>query len=232
MHKKTSYLIACIFFLGAAAAHADLNRVYHPYVEQHERELEYGFVLRDLGNENLLLNRAGVGYAWSDKFFTEIYLLTESITHDNEQVRGYEVELKWQLTEQGEHWADWGLLVEVGTAKDIDSHEIAAGLLWEKELTNRWIASANVIVEYEYGDDIQDEIETALRAQMRYRNSSQLDPAIELYLDDQDWAIGPALMGTIKLSGRKQVRWELGLLFGLDAKTPESSLRGGIEFEF
>ena len=230
-----NYLVSGALFLsalGVMEAHAEMNRVYHPYVEQHERELEYGFTLRDAGDANLLLNRAGMGYAWNDKLFTEFYLLTESITHEGEQIRGYELEAKWQLTEQGEYWADWGLLLEAGTAKDINSHEIALGVLWEKELASRWVATANAIAEYEYGSDIKDEFETALRAQLRYRYSIGFEPAIEFYLDDQDWAAGPALMGTVKLSSRKQLRWELGLLFGLDGDTPDNNVRGGIEFEF
>ncbi|WP_331344362.1 hypothetical protein [Cellvibrio sp. UBA7661] len=231
--RKTPLLIVLLLStLSTTHIHAEMNRVYHPYVEQGERELEYGFTLRDAGGENVLLNRAGFGYAWNDKLFTEVYLLTESITHDGEQIRGYEFEAKWQLTEQGEYWADWGLLFEAGTAKDINSHEFAVGLLWEKELANRWVATANAIAEYEYGSDIKDEFETALRAQFRYRYSAAIEPALEFYLDDQDWAAGPAVMGIIKLSGRKQLRWELGVLFGLDADTPENNLRGAIEFEF
>lgn len=229
------FCIRTIFLFSATTAlpvYAEMDRVYHPYVEQSERELEYGFTLRDIKCEKELLNRAGIGYAWNDKIFTEIYLLTESITHEGEQIRGYEAEVKWQITEQGEYWADWGLLLEAGTARDISSHEIAVGVLWEKELASRWVATANAIAEYEYGRDITDEFETALRAQLRYHHSMAIEPAFEFYLDDQDWAAGPALMGTVKLSGRKQIRWELGLLFGLDKETPDSSLRGGIEFEF
>jgi len=218
--------------VNATQVHAEINRVYHPYVEQHERELEYGFTLRDLDHGQVLLNRAGAGYAWNDEIFTEVYLLTESITHEGEQIRGYEAELKWQITEQGEYWADWGLLLEAGTAKDISSHEFSAGILWEKEFASSWVATANAIAEYEYGSESKGEGETALRTQLRYRYNIAFEPALEFYLDDQDRAAGPALMGTVKLSGRKQLRWELGLLFGLDADTPEFSLRGGIEFEF
>jgi len=232
MNKYKLIPSLCLMAVCTLPAHAEMNRVYHPYVEQNERELEYGFTARDLSGDSELLNRAAMGYAWNDKIFTEIYLLTEAITHAGEQIRGYEAELKWQITEQGEYWADWGLLLEAGTASDISSHELAAGILWEKEIASRWIATANLMAEYEYGNDIKDEFETALRAQLRYRHSAALEPALELYLDDQDWAAGPAVMGTVKLSGRKQVRWELGLLFGLDAETPESNLRGGIEFEF
>lgn len=232
MNKCVASTVLFLTAVCAAQVHGETNRVYHPYVEQHEREFEYGFTLRDLGGDKILLNRAGIGYAWNDKIFTEVYLLTESITHEDEQVRGYEAELKWQITEQGEYWADWGLLLEAGTAKDISNHEFAIGVLLEKELVNRWVVAANTIAEYEYGSDIEDEFETALRAQLRYRYSVAIEPALEFYLDDQDWAAGPTLMGTVKLSGRKQLRWEFGLLFGLDANTPESNLRGGIEFEF
>jgi hypothetical protein len=199
------YVISSALLLtafGATQVHAEMNRVYHPYVEQNERELEYGFVLRDLGGDEVLLNRAGMGYAWNDKLFTEVYLLTESLTHEGEQIRGYEAEVKWQITEQGEYWADWGLLLEAGTARDISSHEFAAGILWEKELASRWVATANAIAEYEYGSDIEDEFETALRGQLRYRYSIAFEPALEFYLDDQDWAAGPALLGTVnKCSG-------------------------------
>lgn len=232
MNKYTINSVLLLITASTVQAHAEMNRVYHPYVEQNERELEYGFTLRDLGGDQVLLNRVGMGYAWNDKIFTEIYLLTESITHEGEQIRGYEAEIKWQITEQGEYWADWGLLLEAGTAKNISSHEFALGILWEKELASRWVTAANVIAEYEYGSDIKDEFETALRAQLRYRYNIELEPALEFYLDDQDWAAGPVLMGTVKFSGSKQVHWELGLLFGMDADTPETSLRGGIEFEF
>ena len=232
MKKISLGTLVFLFSLYAISVQAEMNRVYHPYVEQNERELEYGFTLRDLGGEQELLNRAGIGYTWNEKLFTEVYLLTESITHEGEQIRGYEVELKWQLTEQGEYWADWGLLLEAGTAKDISSHEFAVGLLWEKELASRWVATANLIAEYEFGSDIESELESALRAQIRHRYSQAFEPAIELYLDDQDWAVGPAFMGTIKLSGRQQLRWELGLLLGLDEDTPDTNLRGLIEYEF
>lgn len=227
-----------LFYSGVAGAAMD--RVYQPYVEQNERELEYGFTWRDLGSDPVLLNRLGVGYAWNDKIFTELYLLTESFNESENQngedigkkQRGYELELKWQLTEQGEYWADWGLLFEAETDEGVDNHAAAVGILWQKELTNNWIGSANGIVEYEFGNDIDAEFETALRVQLRYRYQMALEPAFEIYLDEQDWAAGPALMGAIKAGLGKQLRWNLGLLFGLDQQTPEYNLRGSLEFEF
>ncbi len=231
MGKLASLLLAvgCSWSAGALA---ELNRVYHPYVEQNERELEYGAVWRDLSNDQIMLQRAGLGYAWAEHWFGEIYFLTESITHEGEQFRGYEAEIKWQLTEQGEYWADWGLLFEAGSAHDINRREVALGLLMEKELTSDWVGTLNLFAEYEFGKDIEDEFETAARAQFRYRYSPAFEPALEFYLDDQDWAAGPAITSVQKISAKQQLRWELGLLFGLDKKTPGNNIRLGIEFDF
>lgn len=232
MNKLNFYFPLFLFSVMQLPAHAEIDRVYHPYVEQNETELEYGFTLRDLRGERELFDRLGVGYTWNDKLFTEIYLLAEDLSYDDKQLSGYELEARLQLTEQGEYWADWGLLFEIASAKDISSHEWSVGILWEKEFNQHWVATANMMVEYEYGSDIQDEFETALRGQWRYRYNSSIEPALEFYFDDQDRAAGPALAGTIKLSGSRQLVWELGLMFALDSKTPASNLRGGIEFEF
>ena len=232
MNKIFKSVLLCYLLVVSVASSADMERVYHPYVEQNEREIEYGLVWRDIGGDPLLLQRAGFGYAWSDKLFTEVYLLSESVSHAGERIRGYEIEVRLQLTEQGEYWADWGLLFETGTAKDIDSHEFALGVLWEKELNGRWSASANIIAEYEFGDDIESELESALRTQFRYRKSALFEPAIEVYLDDQDWAAGPAIIGARRFSAGKQLRWEFGFLVGLDKDTPENNLRFNLEYEF
>lgn len=225
-------LLGLLVSLSAPLVYADMTRVYDPYVEAGERELEYGLTVRDLGGEDVLLHRTGLGYSWNDKLFTEVYWLNESLGHSGEQIRGYELEAKWQITEQGEYWADWGLLLEAGGARDIDRRDVAVGLLWAKELGTRWVATANGFVEYEYGDAVDSEVETELRAQFRYRYSAAFEPALEVYLDDQDWAAGPAVMGMQKLGGRKQLRWELGLLMALDSQTPDTNLRFALEFEF
>ena len=230
---KKYFLLWSLTLLIPAIAFADIDRVYHPYVELGERELEYGAVLYDAGSDDQLwLQKIGFGYSWTDRIFTEIYTLKESLTHEGEEIKSYEAEIKWQLTEQGEYWADWGLLVEAATSKEISSHDIGIGVLVEKELSNDWVAAINGFAEYEFGSNIESEFETALRAQLRYRSSVFFEPAVELYMDDQDWAAGPALLGAYGLSGRKKIRWELGVFFGLDKETPPTNVRANLEFEF
>jgi len=215
-----------------ASAFAAVDRIYHPYVELNEREVEYGFSWRDLDGDPLYLDRLGFGYAWNDRVFTELYVLSESVSDEGELERGYEMELRWQLTEQGEFWADWGLLLELETADGASAHGVALGVLWEKELPARWTATLNLLGEYEFGDDVETEFESALRGQVRYRHSVELEPGLELYIDDQDMAVGPVLMGAQRLGGAKQLRWETGVVFGLDSATPAATLRGLVEYEF
>lgn len=223
-------LLALLVLPGVG--HAGTTGVYHPYVNPLEREIEYAIVRRDLGGEAVNLQRASFAYSWSDHIATEFYVLSEFPTHERSRARAFEVEVLWQLTEQGEYSADWGLVFEAEIGADTDRHAVAAGVLWEKELGHRFVATANALVEVEFGSDIENEIETEFRGQLRYLKHPGFEPAIELYLDDIDKAIGPAWLGTARISDRRKLHWEAGLLFGLDEATPDRSLRVGLEFEF
>lgn len=222
-------LSACLIADSASAA---TSGVYHPYVNTHEREVEYGVTWRGIGDGASALQRASVGYAWTDNVSTEIYLLSEFATHDRPRARGYEIEVRWQLTEQGEFASDWGLLLELETGAGLDHHEVGTGVLWEKELGHRWVAAANALIEYEFGGDIENELETAFRGQLRYLQQPAFEPAIEIYLDDTDYAVGPALLGAHRIAAGRQLRWEAGVYFGIDTTTPSVSARTNIEFEF
>ena len=222
--------------LLAAAAASDAGAaavgIYHPYVNEREREIEYGVTLRGLGDDELSLQRASIAYSWTDRLSTELYLLSEFPSHDGARERAYELEVKWQLTEQGEYSSDWGLLFEAEAGNGADRHEVAAGILWEKELGHRWVAAANALVEYEFGSEVADEFETAFRAQLRYLHRPAFEPALEIYLDDQDYAAGPGFQGAWRLGPGKRLRWEFGVLFGIDRQTPARSVRANIELEF
>lgn len=230
--RASCTLLLMMLLIGCNIASAATDGVYHPYVSQTERELEYGITWRDLDGMTQSFQRSSFAYGWTDRFATEIYFITESPSHSGSRIRGYEVEAKWQLTEQGEYWADWGLLLEVESSKGAEQREVSLGVLWEKELGNRWVAAANAIVEYEFGSRIDNEFETALRMQARYLHSPALEPAVELYLDDQDYAIGPALLGAYRVSAGRQIRWDIGIPLGIKSRSPSRSLRVNLEFEF
>ena len=65
-----------------------------------------------------------------------------------------------------------------------------------------------------------------------YHYSRLIEPAIEFYSSDGSEGIGPVLSGNFKLNGRKQIRWEAGVIFGLDNETADQTYKFLLEFEF
>ena len=136
-----------------------------------------------------------------------------------------------QLTEQGEYWADWAVLFELEKEHGADIWEFATGLLVEKEW-GKWSGTANFFVEQEWGDDIEDELETQLGLQARYRYSRAFEPAIEIYSGEDTRGIGPVALGQVALGGKQKLGWEAGAIFGIGSSSPDLTLRFQLEFEF
>ncbi|WP_438952400.1 hypothetical protein [Porticoccus sp.] len=211
-----------------------VDKIYHPYVDALEQELEWRAIYQDDQPDqpdHRQLHRLSYGRAFGDRWFGEVYLTGDRAENDGFSLEAYEVEAKWQITEQGEYWADWGLLFELEKQARENIWEFSTGILAEKEW-GRWSGTANVIVSQEWGQDIEDEIETSLGLQTRYRLSRWIEPALELYANEQTLALGPVLMGNIQTGVRRSLHWEAGFLFGLDDKSANNTLRLLIEYEF
>lgn len=226
---KKHKILLYIMLLSPVSAIADrlaIDKIYHPYVNAMERELEWRMTSAD-GKQT---HRLAVGKALSDRLFVEGYLTADEQNHSF-RLSNYELETRWQLTEQGEYSADWGVVAEVEKAHEQDAWEVASAVLAEKEW-RRWVGTANLWFIYEWGDNRNDEFETALSMQARYRYSRHFEPAIELYSGQNTRALGPAIMGDVRFGAGKKLHWETGLIFGLDDKTPDTTLRLLTEFEF
>lgn len=222
---------------GQSAAHADggiIDKIYHPYVQPQERELELRSSLEQGSKSpdgNRQLWHLGYGMSLRDNIFGELYLIGEKNSEDSLRVSEYEAELLWQITEQGEYAADWGLLFEFATSDDLDEQEIATTLLAETEW-RQWSGTVNLTAAYEFGDDISNEFETAAALQLRYRLSMALEPALEIYSGEDILGAGPVLLGNYRLGPGKQLHWEGGLIFGLDDSTADRTFRLLLEYEF
>ncbi|HEY7776297.1 MAG TPA: hypothetical protein VIC02_07125, partial [Kineobactrum sp.] len=137
----------------------------------------------------------------------------------------------WQLSEQGEFALDYGLLFELEKSRQEDAWEYSTSLLLEREL-GRFSTTANLGVIYEWGEDISDELETSMALQGRYRYSPLLEPALELYMGEDTLGVGPVVMGMARMGVRRALRWEAGVIWGLDNSTADYTLRGVLEYEF
>jgi hypothetical protein len=218
----------------AAADGTIVDKVYDPYVTALEREIEYRFIAQNDARDaldDLQIHRLGLKKSWSDRWYTELYLIGEKDRDSDLSLDAYELEVKLQLTEQGEYWADWGLLFELETERDANISEFATSLLVAREW-GRLVTTANLGLIYEWGDDIASEWETGLRFQARYRLRRHFEPALELYAGQDVKALGPAFVGDVRAGGRKNLHWEIGVVFGIDRDSPDQTFRGMLEFEF
>jgi len=233
---KISFLAFILFISSIAFADGSfIDKVYHPYVQPNERELEWRWNVQkdndDRLQDNAHKHRFAYGQSINENWFAEFYLIGEENREQDFKITAVEVEALWQITEQGEYDADWGMLFEIEHERDEDVTEVAAALLIEKEW-NKFVGTANLYLIYEWGNKIDNELETAMALQGRYRYSRALEPAIEFYSSDDSEGIGPVLLGNFRLGGRKQIRWETGVIFALDNETADRTLKLSVEFEF
>jgi len=235
LRKVMFLLLMLAIFPGALLADGPaVDKVYRPYVQPLERELEYRVSVlddSDSARDGLQVHRLGLGASINDHLFAEFYAIGENSPADSFQVQAYEVELKWQLTEQGEYAADWGLLFELEKQRNRDAWEFSTAVLAAREF-GRWVGIVNLSAIYEAGSDIDDEWESALAAQWRYRYSPRIEPALELYSSESTKGLGPVLLGDISFSPGRRLHWEAGLIAGIDADSPDATWRLLFEYEF
>ncbi len=208
-----------------------VDKVYHPYVLPFEREFEWRLTSRQNDEGNLLMQRISAGHALSERTILELYVVGSRDENDDFSVASYELELRSMLTEQGQYWADWGVLFELEKQNDRNDWEIKSGILTEKEF-GRFSLTTNVTLVYEWGETIKNEFEGEFKMKYRYRWIPEIQPAIEFYAAEDFIGVGPAFMGIRRFDGQKQLKWELGFIAGLNGDNTDHTLRMVLEYEF
>jgi hypothetical protein len=225
---KKYALGAAALFLFTGQSLAGVDKVYSPTVEVGELEFEMRGIHGLSGDFHKV--KIGMGYGVSANWFVEGYLIGEK-EDGNFEIEEAEIESKFQLSEQGEYWADFGLLVELEKKLEDDVWEIKAGPIIQKQLGN-FVATANILFEKQFGSDkTESEVETLGSLQIKYRMGEDFEPALEYYTDEHTQAFGPVILGKTKFTDSK-MKWELGVLFGLDEQTEDATLRWQMEWEF
>ena len=237
MNTKTKIIAPLLIFSYTSALLADgnsINKVEHPYVQSQEKEISFSsFYQEDKNkkNDHVTKHKLSAGRAFSDNWFGEVAISGKKNPNQSFTTSSYELEAKYQITEQGEYSADYGLLFEYENKHDTDIEEVSVSLLAERQW-GKWIGTANLAGIYEWGNDINNEFETTIAAQARYRYKPELEPAIELYSGERNKGIGPILTGTKRLAPGKKLLWEFGVIFGMDKDSSDQTYRALLEYEF
>jgi len=231
--NKTHFSSFLLLISVCFSVSAEIDRVYHPYVEAYKSEIEYRMLYKNDKNpvrDGTQIHRLSFGHSLTERFSMEAYAIAKNLPTKSFSIDAYELEGKLQLTEQGEFWSDWGLLFELERDTEINKWETGLGVLWEKEWGDI-VTTANFFIDYEFGSGVQNEFETAFHSQVKYRWSRYFEPAIELYMDEETRGLGPIFLGSKKV-GVNKIKWELGFIFSFDDKTANQNLRFHLDYEF
>ena len=220
-----------LFSISAFADGASVDKVYHPYVLSNEREVEWRMFSRRETEGTSFSQRFAYGQSVADDVMLEFYLLGERDVSGDFNVIAYELETRWMATDQGEYWADWGMLFELEKEDKKDNWEATTGVLVEKEF-GKTSLTLNAFLVYQWGESVANEFETDFRLKYRYRYIEQFQPAVEIYAGEEYFGVGPAFMGLQRFSSQKQLKWEFGFITGLDSRSKGHVLRMTIEYEF
>ena len=157
------------------------------------------------------------------------------------------LESMFQLTPQGEWWADLGFFVEYSRAasrRDPDS--LTFGPVVQKELPGivplGTLHTLNLFFDKQIGPNRTDDTGFTYAWQSRLLVHPLFDPGFEMFgeignieapgkLADQQHRIGPMFAGFIGLQPYGKIKYELGYLFGLTRATEAGALRWRFEYE-
>lgn len=224
-------------------AHADPDDyVAVPAVEYGEREIELRFGAAS-GNAEPRQKAASLAFEYgvTPWWATEIYGRFER--SEKTRFDAIEWENRFQLTEPGEYFADFGLLVEVEWPRErAEGYELRIGPLMQKDF-GRVQVNFNPLLARHYRSSGPQATELGYQWQAKYRWRPEFEFGAQGFGNVgpwDDWAksgeqehtAGPAVFGKVSLGGRQAIRYDAAMLFALSDAAPRRSVRAQIEYEF
>lgn len=219
------------------------KRVYAPYVEEGELELELrgSYDVDDnSAKDGAQKHKISLGYGLTDKWFAEVYGEYEKsgVNGSDLDFTALEIENRFQLSEAGEHWLDYGLLVEYKMAMEDNEADKAEVILLLAKETGKFLHLANIILEKELGANSSDGTEAGISWGTRYRYSQMFEPGFEIHsdfgalqdskpYDQQKHMVGPVAYGKIG-----SFKYDAGYLVGLSDAAPDGEFKWILEYEW
>ncbi|HSN17682.1 MAG TPA: hypothetical protein VLV87_05685 [Gammaproteobacteria bacterium] len=237
--RRARYLLLSSLLVAAGMARADDDFiVYSPYVTAGQSEVEFRAHQQfdadpALGNERAYV--VSLAHSFTDWWRPEIYVGSyEREPGGANRLQGYEFENTFQLTDQGEYWADLGFLAsyEYNTQPD-QPGVLEFGPLLEKR-SGHVDQRLNLIWEKQLGGGADRHYEF----RGSYAASYQFDPKFalggEAYYrpDDSARQAGPAISGEFATSKGNEFEYSVAYLFGLNKGAPNRTLALRLEYEF
>jgi hypothetical protein len=247
-HKTQLLLIAAVAFAAhLGSADAAPFKVFSPIVEEGVTEIEYrGF--RDFDQREELdrsqTQKIDVGRGFTDYWFSEFEGTFEKAGSESMKLDSVASENVFQLTPQGQYWADFGLFAEyeVGTHGS-SPNEISIGPLVQKEFSPRLSATLNAFFEWQTGPNAVTGTTFSYAARVKYNVNRYFEPAIEAFGEpgrigrlpswsQQEHWIGPAVYGKLGFGPGGSLSYRLAALFGVSDAASDTRAVFQLEYEF
>lgn len=227
--------------LASFPAHAGpATSVYTPIVENGETEFEYkgGWRSFDGGLEEHA-SVFEIGHGMNDHWFTELELEQSFEDGGPNKLESVEWENKFAFTERGKYWLDVGLFAAYEHTFDPrDPDEIKIGPMFMKDI-GPVTANFNLLFERKIGSGASSDTDLGYQWQVRWHGRETLEFGLQGMGDvgalghlgqDQSHIAGPVLFGAHR-TGSGKIKWNAGVLAGLDRNAPNVTVRAQIEYE-
>ncbi len=245
--KFLNFSILAVLAASTSASYA-AEKLYSPYVEKGELELEY-FGSRsndgDPAKDNGQQHQFSVGYGVNDWWHAEVYTKYAREPQGETKLDKYEFENIFQLTEPGEYWVDVGAALDYEyTPQRGHPDTVETRLLLAKDLglTSHVL---NIILEKDVGAGPKAGLEAGGIWSSRYRLSPYFQPGFEINstlgeirhtgsFDAQDHYAGPMAYGKIPLNlpgTADGIKYRIGYLFGVSRAASNGEAVAQLEYE-
>ncbi len=241
-----SLLLGVIFMSASDPAHAS-HKIYSPYVDKGEVELEmrsHTTFDRDASKNSNEKMKFEAGYGVTDRWFTSVGgEVADNANHQHAYQATYWENI-FQLTEQGQYWLDVGAYLEYEVGHGAGSSDQIEGKLLLEKATGKYVNTANLVMVREVGGNAATATNFEYAWRSKYLFSKAIELGVEVYGEmgelgaflpsaQQDHRIGPVLSGVLPLSsGKGKWSYEVGYLFGVSDAAPDGTLKFNIEYEF
>lgn len=241
-------VIAAICALAPCTALADFHIRSPDEIDQDEWELEHNGSAsfdHDPAKNSQTSYTVEIGRGLNSWYHPELEL---DIGRDagpdgHTKIQGLTWENTFALTEPGEYWADLGFYWEYSLSTQRGSpDDTLFGALIQKDV-GPTTHTLNLFLDKGIGagQDIHG-FDFSYAWQSRWNVNRYASPAIEIYGDagqidrmhsfpNQQFRLGPVLLGSIPAGTSGKIKYEAGYLFGATPATPQGTIRWKLEWE-
>jgi hypothetical protein len=238
-------MVSVVDILACSMARAQPNDyIRTPIVEYGEREIDFKTgVQRNRDGSSESAHSLGYGFTPTAQWATELYAKYAKSAGETIKFDAWEWENRIQLTETGKYPIDVGLLLEIERPKDrTEGYELTYGPMLQSEW-GKIQANLNVFLQKHIRASAAFDTELHYQMQVKYRNATHLEWGMQAFGDVGQWndwhkttqqqfKIGPALFGKVKVGAKEAIKWNTALLAGTTNATPKTTLRVQTEYEF